>query len=87
MAHLVYGGASAEQQLQQQQQALFSRGVHVLAITIGRLKDFDEMGKISFEKLRFSMVVEARLTSDMGSSPGVRCLKISQNNAAGLLNP
>ncbi|XP_077507379.1 uncharacterized protein LOC144117786 [Amblyomma americanum] len=42
-----------------------SLGVHVVAATTGRLKDFVEKSNI-FGKLRFSMVGATRLPSDMG---------------------
>ncbi|XP_075739851.1 ATP-dependent RNA helicase DDX4-like isoform X2 [Rhipicephalus microplus] len=66
---LVYGGTSVQHQL-----AVLSRGCHILVATTGRLKDFVEKGKISFEKLRFLVLDEADRMLDMGFEPDVRAL-------------
>uniref|UniRef100_A0A023GFV1 RNA helicase n=1 Tax=Amblyomma triste TaxID=251400 RepID=A0A023GFV1_AMBTT len=66
---LIYGGTSVQHQLAQ-----LSRGCHILVATTGRLKDFVEKGKISFEKLRFLVLDEADRMLDMGFEPDVRAL-------------
>ncbi|XP_037556713.1 probable ATP-dependent RNA helicase vasa-like isoform X2 [Dermacentor silvarum] len=66
---LVYGGTSVQHQL-----AMLSRGCHILVATTGRLKDFVEKGKITFEKLRFLVLDEADRMLDMGFEPDVRAL-------------
>lgn len=66
---LIYGGTSVQHQLAQ-----LSRGCHILVATTGRLKDFVEKAKISFEKLRFLVLDEADRMLDMGFEPDVRAL-------------
>ncbi|KAG0432041.1 hypothetical protein HPB47_021230, partial [Ixodes persulcatus] len=66
---LCYGGTSVGHQLSQ-----LSRGCHILVATTGRLKDFVEKGKVSFENLRFLVLDEADRMLDMGFEPDVRCL-------------
>lgn len=66
---LCYGGTSVAHQAQQ-----LSRGCHILVATTGRLKDFVEKGKVSFDKLRFLVLDEADRMLDMGFEPDVRCL-------------
>lgn len=66
---LVYGGTSVQHQL-----SMLSRGCHILVATTGRLKDFLEKGKVSFEKLRFLVLDEADRMLDMGFEPDVRFL-------------
>lgn len=64
---VAYGGTSSGFQLQQ----LF-RGCNVLIATPGRLMDFVEKGKISFEQVRYLVLDEADRMLDMGFMPEVR---------------
>lgn len=66
---LIYGGTSVSHQL-----AVLSRGCHILVATTGRLKDFVEKGKVSFDRLRFLVLDEADRMLDMGFEPDVRQL-------------
>ncbi|KAH9383081.1 hypothetical protein HPB48_023811 [Haemaphysalis longicornis] len=66
---LIYGGTSVAHQ-----SAVLSRGCHILVATTGRLKDFVEKGKVSFERLRFLVLDEADRMLDMGFEPDVRQL-------------
>lgn len=66
---LLYGGTSVQHQLAQ-----LSRGCHVLVATTGRLKDFVERGRVSFEKLRYLVLDEADRMLDMGFEPDVRAI-------------
>jgi len=57
----VYGGTSVFQQLQ-----ALDRGCNVLVATPGRLLDFVERGKISFESVQYLVLDEADRMLDMG---------------------
>ncbi|XP_064477608.1 probable ATP-dependent RNA helicase vasa-like isoform X2 [Ornithodoros turicata] len=66
---LLYGGTSVNYQLSQ-----LSRGCHILVATTGRLKDFVERGKVSFEKLRYLVLDEADRMLDMGFEADIRAI-------------
>lgn len=66
---LIYGGTSAGYQMSQ-----MSRGCHVLVATPGRLVDFVNRGKISFEALKFLVLDEADRMIDQGFLPEIRKL-------------
>ncbi|TRY62742.1 hypothetical protein TCAL_03661 [Tigriopus californicus] len=63
---VAYGGTSTGYQL-----GTLSRGCHVLIATPGRLNDFVEKGKVSFENVRFLVLDEADRMLDMGFMPAV----------------
>jgi len=66
-AVVAYGGTSTGYQLTQ----LF-KGCNVLIATPGRLMDFVEKGKVSFEDCRYLVLDEADRMLDMGFEPQVR---------------
>ena len=64
---VVYGGTAVGYQLSQ-----VEKGCHVLVATPGRLVDFVNRGKISFEGIKFLVLDEADRMLDMGFEPEVR---------------
>ena len=64
---VVYGGASSGYQLA----GLEKHGCNVLVATPGRLLDFLDRGKISFEKVKFVVLDEADRMLDMGFMPDI----------------
>lgn len=64
---LVYGGTSSGYQA-----AHISKGAHFLVATPGRLLDFVNKGKISFENLKYLVLDEADRMIDQGFIPDVR---------------
>jgi len=60
-AHLLYGGTSTSHQASRLQ-----TGCHILVATPGRLIDFMEKGKVSFDSLHFLVLDEADRMLDMG---------------------
>ena len=66
-AVVAYGGTSTGFQMRQ----LFS-GCHVLIATPGRLMDFVEKGKVTFQNVKYLVLDEADRMLDMGFMPKVR---------------
>merc|ERR1711971_172990 len=69
---VAYGGASVGYQLGQLQ-----KGCNVLICTPGRMMDFVEKGKVSFENLKYLVLDEADRMLDMGFMPDIE--KITEN--------
>ncbi len=65
-ATVAYGGTSTGYQINQ-----LMRGTNVLIATPGRLMDFVDKGKVSFEELKFLVLDEADRMLDMGFHPEV----------------
>lgn len=74
---LIYGGTSAGFQMSN-----LSRGCHVLVATPGRLVDFVNRGKISFENLKYLVLDEADRMIDQGFLPEIRKLMTLANMPA-----
>lgn len=65
-AVVAYGGTSTGYQINQ-----LMRGTNILICTPGRLMDFVEKGKVSFEECKFLVLDEADRMLDMGFHPEV----------------
>ncbi len=74
---VAYGGTSTGFQLTQ----LF-KGCNVLIATPGRLMDFVDKGKVSFEKVKYLVLDEADRMLDMGFMPEVQRITSSANMPA-----
>ncbi|XP_039276473.1 ATP-dependent RNA helicase vasa [Nilaparvata lugens] len=63
---LAYGGTASFSQADK-----ISRGCHILVATCGRLNDFVERNRVSFESVRFFVLDEADRMLDMGFLPEI----------------
>lgn len=63
---VAYGGTSSGSQLTN-----IFKGTNILIATPGRLLDFVDKGKVSFEDLRYLVLDEADRMLDMGFMPDV----------------
>ncbi|VVD04449.1 unnamed protein product [Leptidea sinapis] len=63
---VAYGGTAVRHQTEQ-----IARGCHILVATPGRLQDFVDRNRVSFESIRFVVLDEADRMLDMGFMPAV----------------